>query len=282
MEIGAKYQGDVKCSSSVCAPISDDITLVIIRPETTAVNSKKNYQIHWIFEENDLFTGTKYFLRLELDRPDPASFSQPEGVHNPSQVVDHEYLWHDHFWQGTPQGQGCELWDSSFVDPDNRRLVDFERRAKHLEEFMHIGETVILSLVGELLAAKEDGRRKFFLIYKSLQARRENPELFTRGSYEILKSEGLRPENVIAFVRQHNDMWAIAITPRLTTAPVGEGDYPLGMRVWGYDRIPLFSRSLRWWRNAIIGQLQKAGGLLYIGDVLQHFPVALRSGREGR
>lgn len=48
--------------------------------------------------------GTEYFFRLEgsLDRPDPASHSQPKGVHGPSQVVDHEYPWRDRLWKGIP------------------------------------------------------------------------------------------------------------------------------------------------------------------------------------
>ena len=32
--------------------------------------------------------------------------------------------------------QGCELWDLSFVDPDNRRPVDFQNRKKYLAEII--------------------------------------------------------------------------------------------------------------------------------------------------
>ena len=30
--------------------------------------------------------------------------------------------------------QGCEVWDLSLVDPDNRRPVDFERRERMLQK----------------------------------------------------------------------------------------------------------------------------------------------------
>jgi (1->4)-alpha-D-glucan 1-alpha-D-glucosylmutase len=63
---------------------------------------------------------------------------------------------------------------------------------------------------------------------------------------------------------------------------VGDEDYPLGRKVWGNDRIYFFNGSPCWWRNAITEQLHKAEGLLYIGDVMQHFPVALLLGKEGR
>ena len=47
--------------------------------------------------------GTRYFYRLngELQRPDPYSRFQPEGVHGPSEVVDPDlYAWHDADWRG--------------------------------------------------------------------------------------------------------------------------------------------------------------------------------------
>jgi maltooligosyltrehalose trehalohydrolase len=49
--------------------------------------------------------GTRYVYRLDemKERPDPASLFQPEGVHNPSQVVDTSaFAWNDQQWQGKP------------------------------------------------------------------------------------------------------------------------------------------------------------------------------------
>jgi maltooligosyltrehalose trehalohydrolase len=44
-----------------------------------------------------------YVLDDELERPDPASFLQPQGVHDPSEVVNlHDYVWNDHRWKGLP------------------------------------------------------------------------------------------------------------------------------------------------------------------------------------
>ena len=47
--------------------------------------------------------GTRYFYRLngDLQRPDPYSRYQPEGVHGPSEVVETtSFEWHDHHWRG--------------------------------------------------------------------------------------------------------------------------------------------------------------------------------------
>ena len=48
--------------------------------------------------------GDRYLLRLdgELERPDPASLSQPEGVHGPSAVVDLSFEWTDDAWRNRP------------------------------------------------------------------------------------------------------------------------------------------------------------------------------------
>ena len=57
-----------------------------------------------------LAAGARYRFRVDNDRalyPDPASPSQPDGVHGSSQVVDHAaFRWTDHAWPGiTAQGQ---------------------------------------------------------------------------------------------------------------------------------------------------------------------------------
>lgn len=51
---------------------------------------------------NEVAVGSRYYYRLaEGDFPDPASRYQPEGVHGPSQVVDHRtFPWTDRDWHG--------------------------------------------------------------------------------------------------------------------------------------------------------------------------------------
>jgi maltooligosyltrehalose trehalohydrolase len=48
--------------------------------------------------------GTLYRYRLdgEKERPDPASRYQPNGVHEPSQIVDSRFDWNDSHWRGIP------------------------------------------------------------------------------------------------------------------------------------------------------------------------------------
>src|SRR5690242_5105138 len=48
--------------------------------------------------------GTRYAFEIdgELTIPDPASHFQPEDVHAPSEVVDHDYAWRCPHWRGLP------------------------------------------------------------------------------------------------------------------------------------------------------------------------------------
>ncbi|HEX4595343.1 MAG TPA: malto-oligosyltrehalose trehalohydrolase [Bryobacteraceae bacterium] len=53
----------------------------------------------------------KFVLNGELERPDPVSRSQPQGVHGPSEIVDpRAFVWSDHSWRGIP------LRDSIFYE----------------------------------------------------------------------------------------------------------------------------------------------------------------------
>jgi len=89
--------------------------------------------------------------------------------------------------------QGAEFWEQSMVDPDNRRTVDFRRRA----------ETLQRGLRTEGLDARPDGGIKQRLISDLLAVRKRSPELFACGSYEPVSLPDEVP--VIAFLRRHLD-----------------------------------------------------------------------------
>ncbi len=72
---------------------------------------KRTIQLH--FEGDGYFSGIadqaqagdryRYLLDGKLERPDPASRYQPEGVHGPSQVVDPAaFSWRDEEWRNPP------------------------------------------------------------------------------------------------------------------------------------------------------------------------------------
>jgi maltooligosyltrehalose trehalohydrolase len=106
MQIGSWYQGNGRCTFTVWAPQLEQVAVHIVAPKEELIPLERQPQGYWqatIAAE----PGTLYFYQLngETDRPDPASHSQPQGVHGPSAVVDHSFAWTDAGWQNLPLSQ---------------------------------------------------------------------------------------------------------------------------------------------------------------------------------
>ncbi len=89
--------------------------------------------------------------------------------------------------------QGSELWETSLVDPDNRRAVDFGARAEMLAGIDAGFEA------GELPAVDASGAAKLLVTSRALRTRRYRPELFTR--YTPLTFVGPAAQHAIGFDR---------------------------------------------------------------------------------
>jgi len=101
MRVGA-YYGKGRTSFTVWAPVPQKVELHIVAAEERIVPMQHDECGYWRVEL-DIPSDTCYFYRLngEIDRPDPASFYQPDGVHGCSRVVDHaEFKWQDDTWPG--------------------------------------------------------------------------------------------------------------------------------------------------------------------------------------
>ncbi|MCC5979186.1 MAG: malto-oligosyltrehalose synthase [Salinarimonas sp.] len=122
--------------------------------------------------------------------------------------------------------QGCEFWDFSLVDPDNRRPVDYAARIKAL------GEGAALPA---LMPHWRDGRIKQALIARLLNLRAEAPARFARGDHVPLEVAGARAGNVIAFARRFSSSLLIAVAPRCTSAAIEPGGAPLPDPQWWQD-----------------------------------------------
>lgn len=173
--------------------------------------------------------------------------------------------------------QGTELWEFNLVDPDNRRQVDFTKRQACLESIKKEAQSNILNLITKLLEHKEDAKIKLFLIHKALKARTKYAETFKTGDYLPLKVTGKFKDHVIAFARSNKKQNVITIVPRFLTSLIKEGELPLGKNVWEDTAVQLPQKDDLTWLDAISEQKLQASGLLYIGEILQYFPVALLS-----
>jgi (1->4)-alpha-D-glucan 1-alpha-D-glucosylmutase len=176
--------------------------------------------------------------------------------------------------------QGCELWDLSLVDPDNRRPVDYELRARLLSELasrVASGPAARAELAREVSApgALADGRAKLLLLREALHARRDDPELFVRGEYVPLHAEGPHAAHVVAFARRTADRVLLCVVPRLVGRLLdeGEGRLPCDARV-------VVPAELRREYVDVVTGAHRAGDVLELGELLSDFPVALLSSRR--
>ncbi len=174
--------------------------------------------------------------------------------------------------------QGSELWDLSLVDPDNRRPVDFDQRRAMLADLRGPDEADLGRLVQDLLATKEDGKIKLFLIYRALRAKKAHRELYRSGAYLPLESVGRFRNHVIAFAWRYQQQWALVIAPRFLSHLIQEGDFPLGRQVWQDTQVIMPDGASAAWQNVITGEILSVGQTLSVGDILLSFPVALLMG----
>ena len=95
--------------------------------------------------------------------------------------------------------QGCELWDLSLVDPDNRLAVNFAHRERLLKRLAP-DRPVPPSEWSRLRRGWPSGAVKLLLTARLLRLRRDNPALQPGASYRRLRVRGAN--GVVAFERR--------------------------------------------------------------------------------
>jgi maltooligosyltrehalose synthase len=107
--------------------------------------------------------------------------------------------------------QGTELWDLSFVDPDNRRPVDFNQREKLLSELNEFSDRE--KLIKQLWINRRDGQIKLWLTRILLGLRKHQPDFFRDAEYLELEVAGEYADFVFAFARRKNQRWPVVTFP---------------------------------------------------------------------
>jgi (1->4)-alpha-D-glucan 1-alpha-D-glucosylmutase len=171
--------------------------------------------------------------------------------------------------------QGCELWNLSLVDPDNRRPVDFELRRRRLHD---LDDTLVdrTAVSGSLAASWRDGAVKLHVLRELLRLRRSQPQLFLDGAYLPLEVAGRRRSNAVAFARRRARSWAVVVVPRLTAALGPAGSLPTGSRTWPATVVRLPPAAPERWSDVFTGAPVTAPrGALRLGDALSILPVSV-------
>jgi (1->4)-alpha-D-glucan 1-alpha-D-glucosylmutase len=159
--------------------------------------------------------------------------------------------------------QGTELWDLSFVDPDNRRPVDYAQRKILLESLVGRDRQGWDAVADYLKVNQSEGAEKIFVTWKALNFRRQYAEVFIKGDYEPLAVTGM---DAIAFARRHEEHIVIVVIPLSITSLQGEyGDATIALPE-GYPRS---------FRNIFVNDRYEFTTGIPVADVLNKFPVAL-------
>lgn len=169
--------------------------------------------------------------------------------------------------------QGCELMDLSFVDPDNRRPVDFQQRMAWLKEIMKKEKEGSDVLFPFLQKGRNSGLEKLFLTWKALNFRKAFPRLFSEGTYIPLSVTG--DETVaMGYARCFEDQWAIIVVPLRLAMSKDEQRY-------GSESVVLPENAPFRWYNVLTGQIATGGYTLPLSETLKIFPVALLNAMKG-
>jgi (1->4)-alpha-D-glucan 1-alpha-D-glucosylmutase len=194
--------------------------------------------------------------------------------------------------------QGDELWFRALVDPDNRRPVDWDKRARALDAIQDaLGpvdagpsvaslpqhERVAVASIDRRLAdwcaRPEDDGLKLFITARLLHFRREHGVMMAHGSFEPLTFHGPHAGRAYGFRRAFGDEELVVIVPRLTGG-LG-GSVPVGA-VWGSSTVDVPAAVAgRAWRCELGGQVVPShDGSLMLADAMAILPMAVLTARR--
>jgi malto-oligosyltrehalose synthase/4-alpha-glucanotransferase len=170
--------------------------------------------------------------------------------------------------------QGCELWDFSLVDPDNRRPVDYHQRMQWLTALEERAKDSSSSFLQELWETRYDARIKEWLTHVLLHERKNAADVFAEGEYIPLSIEGAYKDHVLAYARRHKKIWYIIAVPlHLASLGKSQNKKPLDIR-WKDTKIVLPPELTGTLENVLLKIKQEQQGHILVKDIFKDIPVA--------
>jgi 4-alpha-glucanotransferase len=167
--------------------------------------------------------------------------------------------------------QGNEVWNLDFVDPDNRKPVDYSRLSRQLNKMLKESEQDKKRLLLKLWQAPEDGKIKQRIQHLLLRERSGSESLFLKGDYTPLKIKGAARDHVMAFHRHYKDEHLVVILP-LNLAAMS------GPEAWKKTRVELPELSPVHWTSLFTGEEHQYAGSITMQGLFSVFPFAVLKG----
>lgn len=164
--------------------------------------------------------------------------------------------------------QGAGLWDLSFVDPDNRRPVDYQKRIDFLNQIQEKEAESNSILFSYLEDHRLEGVEKLFVTSKALNFRKENPEVFTKGNYIPLQLTG-KDMVTVCYARNLNSKWALLVIPLRAKSQSPTDDIQIS------DEVVLPEGAPTLWKNVFTGDIYNIENRISVEECCASFPIAL-------
>jgi malto-oligosyltrehalose synthase/4-alpha-glucanotransferase len=165
--------------------------------------------------------------------------------------------------------QGTELWDLSLVDPDNRRPVDYEKRALWLKELKESAD------IKELWDSRYEGKIKLWLQHLLLQDRKLHAEAYKSGLYLPLEVKGKYADHILAYARKGVESSTIVVVP-LNLASLCEAEQVDMFSIdWKNTRIEIPAGAPENWTHLFSKEKGKTKSGIKVEDIFKDFPLAV-------
>ena len=174
--------------------------------------------------------------------------------------------------------QGCEMWDLSLVDPDNRRKVDFTKRSETLKSFDDYEDQD--RLLEKLWENRNNGAVKLWLTHQLFDLRRNNSALFAEGKYTPLKVEGVYKNNLLAFTRSYKQSVIVTVVLLNTASLCKEQNKDFFELDWGNTRVILPEGLNSEWENLVSGNRQEFQHKIALEELFTNLPVGILKGTK--
>ncbi|MGK7392331.1 MAG: malto-oligosyltrehalose synthase [Candidatus Cyclobacteriaceae bacterium M2_1C_046] len=245
---------------------------------TKALREAKRHS-NWTEPDEKYEKGTKKFAAALLDKESQfwKSFKDFHkevshyGVINSLSQVILKYT-----CPGVPDlYQGCELYDLSLVDPDNRRPVDYDLRDKFLKEISSYISSYDKAFVDTLWQEKFNGQIKLWLTHLLLDLRKHHPKLFEKGDYIPLQVKGKHKQHVMAFARKKGETTVTVIIPLNIASLAQEQNATVEDIEWGNTRVEFQEDKPHKWHNMLTKVDTRLEGDAYIQDLFKPLPLCI-------